>query len=66
MECIEKEKKISNISQPLIFHCDREIQYVSEAFRNTTEEMMCSYSKHVKVRDADKNLDFHKVPKGAF
>ena len=44
-ECVEKAKQCRNISKPLIFHCDRGCQYVSELFRNATSEMINSYSK---------------------
>lgn len=39
VECIEKAKKNRQIKNPLIFHCDRGRQYVSEAFRKATAEL---------------------------
>lgn len=43
--CVEKAKQRRNISKPLIFHCDRGRQYVSDAFRSATVGMINSYSK---------------------
>ncbi len=45
VECIEKAKKLRKINHPLIFHCDRGVQYVSEAFKRATKAMTNSYSK---------------------
>ena len=45
VECIEKAKQVRNVKEPLIFHCDRGCQYVSEAFRQSTKDMIHSYSK---------------------
>ena len=63
VKCIEKAKKIRNISQPLIFHCDRGTQYVSEAFRNATEGMMRSYSKKAYPWDNACIESFHALLK---
>ena len=45
VDCVERAKQRRNISNPLIFHCDRGCQYVSDAFRNATSGMINSYSK---------------------
>ena len=45
VKCIEKAKQSRHIENPLIFHCDRECQYISEAFHKVTAEMIYSYSK---------------------
>ncbi|MFR4146082.1 MAG: transposase [Mediterraneibacter gnavus] len=45
VECIEKAKHVRNVEKPLIFHCDRGCQYVSEAFQKATKGMIRSYSK---------------------
>ena len=45
VECVEKAKRVRNIEKPLIFHCDRGCQYVSEAFQKATKGMIHSYSK---------------------
>ena len=39
VKCIEKAKQSRHIENPLIFHCDRGCQYVSEAFHKATEGM---------------------------
>ena len=45
VECVEKAKRVRNVEKPLIFHCDRGCQYVSEAFQKATKDMIRSYSK---------------------
>lgn len=45
VDCVEKAKQRRNITKPLIFHCDRGCQYVSDAFRTATSGMINSYSK---------------------
>ena len=45
VECIEKAKRVRDVEKPLIFHCDRGCQYVSEAFQKATTGMIHSYSK---------------------
>ena len=45
VECVEKAKRVRNVEKPLIFHCDRGCQYVSEAFQKATKGMIHSYSK---------------------
>ena len=37
VECVEKAKHVRNVEKPLIFHCDRGCQYVSEAFQKATK-----------------------------
>ena len=39
VECVEKAKHVRNVEKPLIFHCDRGCQYVSEAFQKATKGM---------------------------
>lgn len=36
VECVEKAKRVRSVEKPLIFHCDRGCQYVSEAFQKAT------------------------------
>ena len=40
VECVEKAKRVRNVEKPLIFHCDRGCQYVSEAFQKATKGMI--------------------------
>ena len=47
IECVTKAKQIRDVTSPLVFHSDRGIQYVSQAFRTATEGMTNSYSKKV-------------------
>jgi putative transposase len=63
VECVEKAKQRRTISKPLIFHCDRGCQYVSEAFRNATSEMINSYSKKSYPWDNACIESFHAVLK---
>ena len=42
VECVEKAKRVRNVEKPLIFHCDRGCQYVSEAFQKATKGMILS------------------------
>lgn len=44
VECVEKEKCVRNVEKPLIFHCDKGCQYVSQAFQKATNDMIHSYS----------------------
>ena len=37
VECVEKAKRVRNVEKPLIFHCDRGMQYVSEAFQKSNQ-----------------------------
>lgn len=45
VDCVEKAKQRRKVSKPLIFHCDRGCQYVSDAFKEATTGMINSYSK---------------------
>ena len=65
VECIEKAKKNRHIKNPLIFHCDRGCQYVSEAFRKATTGMIHSYSKKAYPWDNACIESFHALFKRA-
>ena len=45
VECVEKAKHVRNVEKPLIFHCDRGCQYVSEAFQKATKGII--QRKHI-------------------
>ena len=45
VEYIEKAKHVRKVKKPLIFHCDRGCQYVSEASQKATTWIILSYSK---------------------
>ena len=48
VECVKKAKKLRRIEKPLIFHCDRGCQYVSDAFKNETVECFAAIQrKHI-------------------
>ena len=49
VECVEKAKRVRNVEKPLIFHCDRGCQYVSEAFQKATKGMIHSYSNKESI-----------------
>ena len=51
------------IENPLIFHCDRGCQYVSEAFHKATEGMIHSYSKKAYPWDNACIESFHALLK---
>ena len=63
MECIEKAKRVRNVEKPLIFHCDRGCQYVSEAFQKATTGMIHSYSKKAYPWDNACIESFHSLIK---
>lgn len=63
VKCIEKAKQSRHIENPLIFHCDRGCQYVSEAFRKATEGMIHSYSKKAYPWDNACIESFHALLK---
>ena len=63
VECIEKAKQVRNVKEPLIFHCDRGCQYVSEAFRQSTKDMIHSYSKKAYPWDNACIESFHALLK---
>ena len=61
VECIEKAKHVRNVEKPLIFHCDRGCQYVSEAFQKATKGMIRSYSKKAYPWDNACIESFHAL-----
>lgn len=63
VECIEKAKATRKIENPLIFHCDRGCQYVSQAFQNATAGMINSYSKKAYPWDNACIESFHALLK---
>ena len=63
VKCIEQAKSKRNINKPLVFHNDRGIQYVSEAFRNATAKMINSYSKKAYPWDNACIESFHALLK---
>ena len=63
VECIEKAKRVRNVEKPLIFHCDRGCQYVSEAFQKATKGMIRSYSKKAYPWDNACIESFHALLK---
>ncbi len=63
VECIEKAKCVRNVEKPLIFHCDRGCQYVSEAFQKATTGMIHSYSKKAYPWDNACIESFHALLK---
>lgn len=63
VKCIEKVKKNRHIKNPLIFHCDKGCQYVSEAFRKATAGMIHSYSKKAYPWDNACIESFHALLK---
>lgn len=63
VECIEKAKSVRNVEKPLIFHCDRGCQYVSQAFQDATVGMINSYSKKAYPWDNACIESFHALLK---
>lgn len=63
VECVEKAKRVRNVEKPLIFHCDRGCQYVSEAFQKVTKGMIRSYSKKAYPWDNACIESFHALLK---
>ena len=63
VECVEKAKHVRNVEKPLIFHCDRGCQYVSEAFQKATKGMIHSYSKKAYPWDNACIESFHALLK---
>ena len=61
VECVEKAKHVRNVEKPLIFHCDRGCQYVSEAFQKATKGMIHSYSKKAYPWDNACIESFHAL-----
>ena len=58
-----KSKRVRNVEKPLIFHCDRGCQYVSEAFQKATKGMIHSYSKKAYPWDNACIESFHALLK---
>ena len=63
VECVEKAKRVRDVEKPLIFHCDRGCQYVSEAFQKATKGMIHSYSKKAYPWDNACIESFHALLK---
>lgn len=63
VECVDKAKRIRGIVSPLVFHSDRGIQFVSQAFRAATEGMINSYSKKAYPWDNACIESFHSLLK---
>lgn len=63
VESIEKAMKLCKINQLLIFHCNRGVQYVSEAFKRATKAMSNSYSKKAYPWDNACIESFHALLK---
>ena len=63
VECVEKAKRVRNVEKPLIFHCGRGCQYVSEAFQKATKGMIHSYSKKAYPWDNACIESFHALLK---
>ena len=63
VECVTKAKQIRGVTSPLVFHSDRGIQYVSQAFRVATEGMTNSYSKKAYPWDNACIESFHSLLK---
>ena len=51
VECVEKAKRVRNVEKPLIFHCDRGCQYVSEAFQKATKGMIHSHCGYLSPNE---------------
>ena len=45
VECMERAKRVRKVEKPVMVHCDRGCQYVSQAFQDATAGMINSYSK---------------------
>ena len=52
-----------NVTSPLVFHSDRGIQFVSQAFQKVTEGMINSYSKKAYPWDNACIESFHSLLK---
>lgn len=63
VKCIEMAKLKRNISNPLIFHCDRGSQYVSATVRSATVGMVNSFSKKAYHWDNACIESFHALLK---
>ena len=63
VECVNKAKQMRNVTSPLVFHSDRCIQFVSQAFQKVTEGMINSYSKKAYPWDNACIESFHSLLK---
>ena len=63
VECMERAKRVRNVEKPVIFHCDRGCQYVSQAFQDATAGMINSYSKKAYPWDNACMESFHALLK---
>ena len=63
VECVNKAKQMRNVTSPLVFHSDRGIQFVSQAFQKVTEGMINSYSKKAYPWDNACIESFHSLLK---
>lgn len=63
VDCVKKAKQSRMVTAPLVFHTDRGCQYVSEAFKNATAEMINSYSKKAYPWDNACIESFHALLK---
>ena len=55
--------RMRNVTSPLVFHSDRGIQFVSQAFQKVTEGMINSYSKKAYPWDNACIESFHSLLK---
>ena len=63
VECMKRAKRVRNVEKPVIFHCDRGCQYVSQAFQDATAGMINSYSKKAYPWDNACMESFHALLK---
>ena len=63
VECVNKAEQMRNVTSPLVFHSDRGIQFVSQAFQKVTEGMINSYSKKAYPWDNACIESFHSLLK---
>lgn len=63
VKCIGKAKKQRRITEPLVFHSDRGVQYVSDIFYKETKDMINSYSPKASPWDNACIESFHALLK---
>lgn len=63
VECMERAKRVRKVEKPVIVHCDRGCQYVSQAFQDATAGMINSYSKKAYPWDNACMESFHALLK---
>lgn len=63
VKCVEQAKRTRGIASPLVFHSDRGVQFVSQAFLAATEGMINSYSKKAYPWDNACIESFHSLLK---